>query len=1067
MHREAAERGHLPPDRSGLRERVFRAVARDRVDREPVPRRTTLPLLHPGVALVAAAALILVVIGVRYLGDTRWKGRLDTDRGARLLVTRDAFSFETVTGPARDIGPGEMVLVLPGQTGRIVLPDGSSIKLSAPALVALDTHMDKPRVLIGRGFVRIESQGGKPVAVAAGGRMFTVEGIAEFNVREPSRHRAFDWAATEIARDIRAAILGTARAGAGGSRALVTAHALGGRVRTRSPVGAVIHSGEAGTFGPGSRGTKPFRIGGRSILEPISDVFTTAETNALGRLLAETGGDRARLIQIASDSTRTTLERQLAVWLIGEMGVSSAAPDLEAVLEAATPVPTAVRSATVAALTKIAADRGPWLYVNDPEPAVAEAALLGCARMRLGDPRKELLDVLQDREQADDLRVLAAARLRAAKHRFRASDLTEFLASEDRSAAALAVDVLVSLPDGPASLAGSLEVVDPWLVPRILNRLAGTSVTWATAEALARSALDETIGDTAAAAQERFRAALNYLGSRRAEGLSDAIVWGLSEGAVATKLQALESLGWALSRGRIDDLGKDLRALVLLRVLPVDVRLQALRLLRADTALLGRLVEDPSPEISAEACSQLLGVDETGARRDLALATLSHVRDEAREAAWIWLGRHDPEEALRHGAQWVESSAHAVVIGLEVAQPGLTDLNSRDAAARILGRILERPADRADTEDKVVAVIGALAKAGSPVARRICRDLAVAEDRPADLRLGAAQTLASYARSGPDVAAIEKILADSEVDLAESVAQSVTSGGPPADLIRRLRKAGLAPRVRARLALCRPFDADYALGVLRTGDSRAITILLGRLHAEEAAQVREGLRECLSDPKAANRFLALRHLALGEGPVELPTRLLGDPDPWVHVAALAARVAHRKTVERSTIERAVRVVRGDHSEGLTAALEGFAATATVESASSLLKKMKGAPPARSALPALRTPPGHRTTVRTTRRENRELDLKRLEPGPPASMRELAARSLARTGGRADLQLLFDVAGDDESEAGLRRAALCSAGALLARWVDVAEPGPALGRIEGWWRDRSFALEVPVLPRDRE
>ena len=70
MHREAVERGHLPPDRSGLRRRVFRAVARDCQIRESVPKRTTPPL-HPRVALVAAAVLILAVIGVRYLGETR------------------------------------------------------------------------------------------------------------------------------------------------------------------------------------------------------------------------------------------------------------------------------------------------------------------------------------------------------------------------------------------------------------------------------------------------------------------------------------------------------------------------------------------------------------------------------------------------------------------------------------------------------------------------------------------------------------------------------------------------------------------------------------------------------------------------------------------------------------------------------------------------------------------------------------------------------------------------------------------------------------------------------------
>jgi len=453
---------------------VSRAVARDRVNREPVPLRSTHPL-HPRVALVAAAALILAFIGVRYLGDTRWKVRLEVTSDARLLVTSDANTFEIVSNPVQRIGPGENVLVLPGQSGQINLPGGSIVRLPAPALVALDTCADQPCVMVGRGYLLIESPGGQPVAVNAGGQMFTVEGIAEFDVQEPSPHQAFRWAAAQVFRSTEASFISMAHAAPPAPlRARVTAHAIQGRVIPQAPGGEIILTGQASSFGPNQVADEgPEAFGGQSVFEPAANILSASEMASLGGVLWRTSGDRALLLDIANQTAgpESDLDRQVAVWLIGEMGVEDAADELKLVIGSTAPA--CVRSAAVAALAKIADGRtAPWSYVDDPNRAVADAALFACARMGFPGTGKQLRRVLDNQRQPERRRVYAAELLRRGGHPLVAGELTRFLTSEDDTTAALAVDLMARLPGGAAGLAGVVSDVESWLAARILERLA-------------------------------------------------------------------------------------------------------------------------------------------------------------------------------------------------------------------------------------------------------------------------------------------------------------------------------------------------------------------------------------------------------------------------------------------------------------------------------------------------------------------------------------------------------------------------------------------------------------------
>jgi len=215
-----------------------------------------------------------------------------------------------------------------------------------------------------------------------------VEGTVEFEVTEPSPGRAFSEASL-VAAQARASGFTIPVYAATLPRSQVTAHVIGGRVRIDPPAGwgETIRAGQVTSFGPAAGGTGVVLVGARPLLLPSSSgFFTDAERAMLDGLLAKTDGDRGRLLEIIRAPGEDGLEeRCMAIWLLGEMGNPEAAFALKGILDADPRAPTPMRSAAVSALARLATSRLPWEYCRDPEPAVAEAALLSCARAAEGN----------------------------------------------------------------------------------------------------------------------------------------------------------------------------------------------------------------------------------------------------------------------------------------------------------------------------------------------------------------------------------------------------------------------------------------------------------------------------------------------------------------------------------------------------------------------------------------------------------------------------------------------------------------------------------------------------------
>ncbi|MEN8149332.1 MAG: hypothetical protein ABFS86_05885 [Planctomycetota bacterium] len=1076
----AAGRGHLPPDRSGLRKRVFRAVVRDRANRKPVLRRTALPL-HPRAALVAAAALILVAFGVRYLGDSRWNGRLLSQGGAHTLVTGDGERFAFVAEEEREVGHGDLVLVLPGQPARIELPDGGAVLLPSPALIALDSSQGRPRVLVARGYVEIHSGPDGPVAVNAAGREFTVRGIADFVVEETSRSTALRWASGELGLRSQASFFPDAWAAAS-SRSDVTAHSREGRVEDQS--GLTIHAGQASRFPPGSRqGTPPFRIGGHAILRPDSGFLDPAESGALRQLLARTGGDRLKLAremarEMEDDPAGPSPSLAcLAAWLLGEIGHADGIEPLRRVIDSDPPRDAVLRSAATAALVRLVEPGtvpSPWGLVRDDQPAVAEAALLSCTEAELGDVAGHLWAVFDDENQPDDRRVLAAALLRKRGHPVPNALLYGFLTVDDATVAILAAKTLAEQEGGATLLARYLPEAGDGLAAVILTSILHKG--YRDAEAQAQTALSRTRDGTDPASRQLFAAALNYLGVLRARHLEGPIARAIRSEDPAIRKAALVALLRAGSGEHRDVVNDILRS----PGEPTSLRLSALRYLHPTGPVPEDLLSPEDADFDAAVRARLLAADAAGIRKDLARTSLDHAREVARRAAWTWLAKHAPVDAIDRAERWLRSPGRvdspAVVEAMALvsgARPGSSlPLRHQERVAEILGAVIVAPADRPTARSDALRALGILTKdrprnvAGSPAARRIFRTLVKSENLPRDLRRRAATTLASYAREEEDTAPLASLLKGEDADLAAAVARSFATQVPPAaaKALNRFRRITPHPVARARLALCPPFDRRYATSVLDSGDDTAVGIVLMLLTPEEVALVREAVTRRLDDDRALIRFLAVLLLD------QIPDRLFEDRDAWVRIAAMAVRARAGVVPDKDLLASAITAAGEPGDRAIEDALRQFSAAGEPARAKDLLKVLARAPEARSfqrVTGRIHPKPDRQkfaVELGIRSRELRSEALKRLLSDEAAPRRARAATILGNVGRRPDLAVLFRVAGSDSTDREVRRAALRAAASLLSRSVDVADPGPALEILQAWWSKRLFALPVPVLPR---
>jgi hypothetical protein len=178
---------------------------------------------------------------------------------------------------------------------------------------------------------------------------------------------------------------------------------------------------------------------------------------------------------------------------------------------------------------------------------------------------------------------------------------------------------------------------------------------------------------------------------------------------------------------------------------------------------------------------------------------------------------------------------------------------------------------------------------------------------------------------------------------------------------------------------------------------------------------------------------------------------------------LALRLTRGEAPDPEAIRTAAAAVTRPVLLGISNALREFTDAPSAKTARNLLSELRDAPGARPPRKPRKTPSRHRIALQATRERQRGLAQSRLDSDYPLPVHWFAADALATSGGRVHVKNLLELAGDPGTGTEVRRVAVRSAATLLAREIDAAEPGPALEKLKGWWRERAFALEVPVLP----
>ncbi|MHC4862096.1 MAG: hypothetical protein ACYTDY_18605, partial [Planctomycetota bacterium] len=198
----ASERGYLPRDQVALKRRVLRAVTEglSQPEREPCsPERSYPRVRRVLVPLTAAAATLLIfLLGVRFLGGSRWIGRLESFRGALLFSPEDG-NLASLAGSSKDLEPGDLLLIAPGGHGRLVLDDVGEAEITGASIVVVgDPDRGEP-LLVARGAMRLSRKGGGTLAVRTGDLVFEVGAEAGLEVQPRSPLAATGWASDAAA----------------------------------------------------------------------------------------------------------------------------------------------------------------------------------------------------------------------------------------------------------------------------------------------------------------------------------------------------------------------------------------------------------------------------------------------------------------------------------------------------------------------------------------------------------------------------------------------------------------------------------------------------------------------------------------------------------------------------------------------------------------------------------------------------------------------------------------------------------------------------------------------------
>ena len=284
----ARDEGLTPPDPAALRDRVFRAVSKDRArKRRPDWRSGTLHPARPRVfiplAAAAAALLLLAFAGSRYLGESRWNGRPDDIRGA-LLRPADRASYTALGADPCDFAPGDVFWLSPGGSARLELEGRATVEMRDTALVVFGEDDEGAGIFIARGNVTVVNHRDE-VRLLASIAGETVE-IVDTLEAEVVAGRPDHALALALRRSGEVGDTGAEPDGEGsGAGVLARVRAVGGAIHVVS-AHLVIPEGYEAVLLPDGAWTTPVRSpAGAGAGEPDQRLLTDEETETVRRLL--------------------------------------------------------------------------------------------------------------------------------------------------------------------------------------------------------------------------------------------------------------------------------------------------------------------------------------------------------------------------------------------------------------------------------------------------------------------------------------------------------------------------------------------------------------------------------------------------------------------------------------------------------------------------------------------------------------------------------------------------------------------------------------------------------------
>jgi hypothetical protein len=1013
--RLAEDEGLLPPDPAAARQRVLDGVSR-RLEERP-------PFLPRVLRLTAAAAILLamVLLGRHLLEGDRRVGSL-APTGGVVLVGSHEDGFRRLGGESVALSPGEIVLVAPGGHAEARLASGAEADLEGCSILVVNDPRSGTDLSLARGNLVLRSSNAEPIRIGLRGLPATVMGTAEVMALPSSPRESIEtalaWSRAESERrGPRLLRLAFGKAPVP-EAAVVAIHALEGSVEVGEGYPAVS-AGEELVVGPGGAPDLGW-VGDRPAYLALPDGELDRQDLArVDRLFDRDPEDPFEALAAAArDSDLDIRTRGLAVWLLGELGAADAIPELRG-LFARRPerTPPGVRAAAVRALARLDAWEEVRSALADPEPAVAETAVLSLPEHGRKADRESLARLSRDGFRPEYLRALAAGRGFELGLELPVKELGDLSRSKDPDAARIADRLLLLHSDQPGGWSVLVSVLESPSSPHgparraeILEWLAEIKASGAAAPA--RRALAEVNEDPQLRA-----AAISYLAELEPDSLLGSEGDLLRGGPGPVRHAAMKAL-----RGLRDQIPGTWRRIVEANRTRLEELLHApgtpgeelvllLALVPPDDDFLAGLIRGHRDEDVRRQALDLASL--RGSRFSDPAALEESTRDASprvREFAWQALAGCRPVEALRRLQARIRAASpgdpEEYVAGMRNLAASLQEGADPEGLADLLAEVSADhrwPALQAES----VAILGTLARRGSSGAAAALLEVFGSEAAHPRVRAAAAERMVRAATSGAVLEALRLALGSPDRALANRVAAALNglrrSKEIPPGLAEALRGAASTDYGRAVLALCSPADLAEAGALLEAGNLPARALLLRDLAEEHLPEVAVGLRTAArSDDPGIAAWAAMRLAQLDPGtePSEELRAVVARHEPRMRLLASQTSLGH--------------IARG-------AAL-------------------------REALALVRERAASRAV----------LDLgSRVAP----EKRRAALRVLAWAGRRADVRAMLACLNDadpvaPEAERSLRR--------ILARSREGLETTGEHTDLERWWSEREFAFGVPVL-----